>query len=297
MKHLHQTTKKSMHTTFLLSSFFFLSFAPVYAAVVQVETPFDSLHVGDVFTVQVLVDTEGQTLNAFETILEYPDDVLEFVSSNSSNSVVTLWVKNPTVHEDGTVELGGITPGGVAQEDAFVLELTFKAVKEGQGIIGTRDTQLLLHDGLGTPASVSVQNLHVSVVPGESHVNVQTVDDEEPEVFTPRIERDADVYNGDYFLLFTTTDKGSGIDHFEVKEGLFGWYTEAQSPYLLRHQALDKTISVKAIDAKGNERIAILYPQHKQVWYQNKNVIAGILISCVLILLLFFLSYKKRRPS
>lgn len=272
-----------------------ISTTPVYGAVMQVDTEFNSLHVGDVFTVQASIDTQTQTLNAVETTFEFPRDILEFVSSDTSHSVVTVWMRNTNYRDDaGTIDLAGITPGGFTSDHAPLLDLTFKVLKEGQGIIDTKDTQLLLHDGKGTPALVTAKNLHISVVAGASHINVQTVDDEQPEPFAPTIAHDADVYDGKNFVVFATTDKGSGIDHFEIKEGLFGRYVVATSPYLIQNQLLDRKISVKAIDHVGNERIEIIYPQG-EAHEQNKKIFAGILIPCVLILLLFFLSYKKRQ--
>jgi hypothetical protein len=98
-------------------------------------------------------------------------------------------------------------------------------------------------------------------------------------------------------MTFETEDKGSGLHHFEVKEGLFGSYIVATSPYKLKHQSRDVKVYVKAIDANGNQRIVIVYPQNKEAWYQNKNAIAGILIVCVLTLLMFLFYTRKRLPS
>lgn len=274
---------------------YFMFVIPVHGAVMQIDTDFNSLHVGDVFTVEASIDTQAQTLNAVETTFEFPHDLLEFVSSDAGSSVVTVWIRNAHYTDDAkTIDLAGITPGGFLSSHAPLLGLTFKVLKEGQGIISTKDTQLLLHDGKGTPAIVTTKNLHISVVRGTSHIQVQTIDNELPEVFVPIITHDTDVYDGKNFLVFTTSDKGSGIDHFEVKEGFFGRYRVATSPYLLQNQSLDKKISVKAIDHNGNERIGVLYP-HDESLAQDKKIIAGILIACVLILLLFFLSSKKRR--
>jgi hypothetical protein len=134
----------------------------------------------------------------------------------------------------------------------------------------------------------------VSIVEGESLLSVNTVDDEDPEAFVPTISSDPDVFNGAYFMTFATADKGSGLHHFEVKEGLFGSYAVATSPYKLTHQSRDVTLYVKAVDANGNQRIAVVYPQNTQPWYQNKNLITSILIVCVLTLFMFLLYTRKR---
>jgi hypothetical protein len=298
MKHLLITTKERLLATVLLSSFFFLIFTlPAYAGVVRVLTDVSKLHVGDVFTVAVVVDTESESLNAVETTVVFPADLFEFVSSNSGNSVITVWLRDTSENSEGSIIFSGITPGGFTQDDARIIELTFKVLKEGQGIIETKNTELLLHDGLGTPAAVKTENVHVSIVEGESLLSVNTVDDEDPEDFTPTITSDPDVFNGEHFMTFATKDKGSGVHHFEVKEGLFGRYAVAKSPYRLLHQSQDVKIYVKAIDNNNNERTVIVYPQNKEPWHQNKNVIAGILIVCVLTPLTFLLFTRKRLRS
>jgi hypothetical protein len=268
---------------------------PVYGAVLKIESDFSTVHVGDLLTVKVSIDTQKQTLNAIETDLVFPSDLLDFVSSEVGEGVVTVWLRTPQEVTDGRVSFSGITPGGFMQDDAQVVTLTFKVVAEGQGVIETKNTQLLLHDGLGTEALVRPQNVHIAVVEGVSTIQKKLYyDDELPEFFTPTIERDVDVFSGALFLVFSTLDKNSGLSHFEVKEGLFGTYKTAESPYRIIHQNLSRKIFVKAIDTNQNERIAIVYPQRTLAWHQNIFIITSILIVCVLTLVLVGGYYRRK---
>lgn len=71
-------------------------------------------------------------------------------------------------------------------------------------------------------------------------------------------------YQGRLFAVFSTVDKQTGVDHYEVaevptadlglSEGEWKW-TRAVSPYLIKDQNLDGVIKVWAIDKAGNERI------------------------------------------
>ncbi|MBP9836645.1 MAG: hypothetical protein KBC78_02305 [Candidatus Pacebacteria bacterium] len=284
-----------MRYIFLLP-FIFLSYGvftmPAVAAVIKVESDFSALHVGDVFTVDVVIDTEKQTLNAIETDIIFPSNLLEYVLSDDGDSVISLWIKKPNFHDSNVITLSGITPGGFNQKDTKIMSLTFKVLHEGQGNIENTNTKLLLHDGLGTEASTKQQNLHLSIVEGDSNISVNTVDEEIPERFNPEIIQDEDVFEGKYALIFSTKDKGSGMDHYEVKEGWFGKYQNAESPYELKHQLLDKKIFVKAIDLTGNERIEILYPQNWKPWYEQTGVIVSILILCVLTLFIFWRFFR-----
>lgn len=264
------------------SSFFTTS---VSASVLKIETDFNVLHVGDVFVVEVVADTEMRTINAIETTIMFPAELLSYVSSDEGDSVVNLWIQKPKLNGSDRVSFSGITPGGFTQKKAPILALTFKVIKEGQANIEILDSTLLLNDGLGTADSVREENVHISVLAGDSKVVVNTVDEEIPEHFNPEIIQDPDVYSGKYALIFATADKGSGLDHFEVKEGWFGSYRVSESPYEVMHQALDRKIFIKAIDRMGNVRIEIINPQNAKPWYKHREIIATILLTCVLVLL------------
>ena len=62
-----------------------------------------------------------------------------------------------------------------------------------------------------------------------------------------------------HFLIFSTTDKQTGIDCYEIKEGEKDWKKE-KSPYLLEDQTLRSIIKVRAVDKAGNERIIWIKP-------------------------------------
>lgn len=284
-----------MRYIFLLP-FIFLGYGihimPAFAATIKVESDFNTLHVGDIFTANVVVDTERQVLNAIETDIVFPSNLLEYMSSDDGDSIINLWMQKPNLHDSNVITLSGITPGGFIQQDAKLLTLKFKVLHEGQGNIEYDNTKLLLHDGLGTEATIKQQNLHLSIVEGSSNIVVNTVDEEMPEHFNPEIIKDEDVFAGKNVLIFSTKDKGSGLDHYEIKEGLFGEYEIAESPYELRYQSLDKKIFVKAIDLTGNERIEILYPQNWKPWYEQTGVIVSILILCVLTLVIFWRYFR-----
>ena len=87
-----------------------------------------------------------------------------------------------------------------------------------------------------------------------------------PEEFTLEISQEPTVFEGKYFLSFATTDKTSGIDHYEVREGKGDWKI-AESSYLLEDQSLKSIIRVKAVDGAGNERIAEYLPSRKPFPY------------------------------
>lgn len=273
-------------TIFIFCGFGFLA-APASAAIWKVESDFRTLRVGDVFTVDVVLNTELQTINAIETKVVFPYDLLQYIESSEGASVVSLWVEKPVKIGDGVIYLSGIIPGGFMQKEARIASLTFKVIKDGQANISIDSPSALLNDGLGTESDITVQNLHISIIDGVSTMSLYISDDELPESFVPEIINDPDIFGGDSVLIFATNDKGSGLDRFEIKEGVFGRYHQADSPYQIFDQSLGTKILIKAIDKNGNERIEIFYPQNWQPWYKHSEIIVTILLLCVLTLLIF----------
>jgi hypothetical protein len=123
------------------------------------------------------------------------------------------------------------------------------------------------------------------------------IDTTVPEEFNPEIAE----IEGKKYLVFLTTDKTSGVDHYEIatlnQVGIFlnakpklEWKT-GKSPYLLGDQNLSK-IFVKAIDKAGNEQISEITLPSKPFPYWIIPVIVICLVIIVWIIKKYFV--KKR---
>ena len=138
----------------------------------------------------------------------------------------------------------------------------------------------LLNDGTGTETNTTISNLQFVISgqgPASQPAVVETKDIDIPESFEPMVASDPAIFDGKYFLVFVTQDKGSGIDHYEVREGREP-FVVAESPYLLQDQNLHKKIAVKAVDRSGNERLITLPPQKPLPWYENYIILAILII-------------------
>ncbi len=113
------------------------------------------------------------------------------------------------------------------------------------------------------------------------------VDVAPPEPFDLKIGQDPSVFEGKYFLSFATTDKTSGIDYYEIKEGERD-FKKVSIPYLLEDQTLQSKITVKAVDKAGNEQIAEIIPPKKPIPY-SYLIIIFILIIVGAIAILFII--------
>lgn len=290
-KYINRFIKTS--SAFLLSLALFVA-VPVFAAEIFLDAKNQSFAQGEEFLAQVFLNTEKESVNAIEGKVIFPVDLLEIREIRDGNSIINFWIDpvrscaSNGAEKPDSICFSGITPGGLSGPKELLFSIVFRAKKEGNGAIQTDGLMVLRNDGKGTPANVKVFPLQFSISQKSSSTSpaFESIKDTElPEDFNPTIESDPNIFDGKYFLVFATQDKGSGIDHYEVREGEWGWFKVAESPYLLKHQSLDKKIFVKTIDKVGNERITVLNAQHQVPWYRQYAVL-GILLVIVIALFL-----------
>jgi len=284
------------------------------AAELFFEPQTQEIKVGENFQVDLYLDAQDEEINAVEGRVVFPTDLLTLKQVLDGSSIISLWVQKPALDAQSQISYSGIIPGGFkgvlspyykGYKPGKVLSLILKAKNIGEGSITLKDVKILLNDGLGTSAKVSIVPFQFKI--SQEAPSVQGIfpisDPDSPEPFQPIITKDPNVFNGKWFLVFTTQDKGSGIDYYAIYESrqkkettrvkATDW-VEASSPFLLKDQALRSFIYVKAVDKAGNERIAELSPKNPFRWYEN-ILLWGIIILTINLLWLIAKKVRKQR--
>lgn len=252
--------------------------------------------VGQEVRVQVVLSTDASEVNAIEGSVVLPPS-LSLVRIEDGNSLVTLWLKRPTA-EGQAIPFSGVTPGGYAGQNGRVFAFVVKVVREGNSALTFSNVQLLKNDGEGTVIGTDGVPLSLSVRGKAEDVSPVLVDDVRPETFVPTIGKDESLFDGSWFVAFTTQDKGVGIDHYTVQEsksriGL--WFSQkvnADSPYILKDQSGKSFVRVTAYDKEGNTRSATAVPAVPAPWYvRGENIFA--LLLCVALILIGAFFYRK----
>jgi len=276
--------------------------SPVQAAELFFEPSNKELGISQEFQIDLMIDPKGKEINAVAGSIILPLDLLEVVEIRDGSSILTLWVEKPVLR-DGKISFVGIVPGGFigilgpyeGAKPGKILGIVLKAKNPGQGEVIMENVQVLQHDGLGTPAQFKISNFEflISKQIPITQIPIIETDITPPEPFTPEIAQHPELFEGKYFLAFSTMDKNSGISHYEVKEtkrGVFGieylvfrkWH-RAESPYLLKDQGLRSYIYVKAVDRAGNERIEVVEPRYPMKWYESWMIWVIIIIATAFI--------------
>ena len=223
---------------------------------------------GDTFVAMVRVDNQGECINAAHIEITYPTDRLRAVDFGRGGSVFSLWVEEPKIDTDKSiVTFSGGIPGGYCGkiqgdpgESNVLGKIVFTVLKTEAADAQIRiapASVVYLNDGLGTQAKVATRVSDItlvatSVAPQNPWITEVGSDIIPPDAFTVEVQSTEGVFGGEYYIVFSTVDKQSGVDHFEIFEK--GVWKRVTSPYKLSDQSL-RGIRVKAIDKAGNERL------------------------------------------
>jgi hypothetical protein len=242
--------------------------------------------------VDVFINTQGQAINAFEGKITFDGNLLEVQKIQDGASVVNFWITKPH-YSNGEIIFSGITPGGYSSEAGLLFSAVVTARKSDSLMVSAKDLKFLKNDGLGTQDTVTV--MPFTLVSAEIKEAPQMKDATLPENFKPLLSKDETVLDGKWFLAFSTQDKDSGMDHYEVKEGW--WWAVSESPYVLKDQSLQSRVLIKAIDRAGNERIVSVDLPNHRYWYQSILiwVIMIILAGLFLAITVLSITWLKKR--
>ena len=131
-----------------------------HAATLSLIPSNSNVSVGNIITLNVMVNTEGVAINTSDAVIQCPTDILQVLSVSKSNSIFSLWVLDPQFsNTDGQVSFnGGITNPGFTGTNGNLISITFRAKKAGTASVLISDSSVRANDGLGTDVLTSKKN-------------------------------------------------------------------------------------------------------------------------------------------
>lgn len=303
-----------------------------HAAGLYLEPSTATLERGQTVIVSVRLNVDqarGECVNAIDGILEY-GGAIEPIDTSVGNSIFPFWVESPVINRskqeitfaggipngycgrvDGDPQLSNRivdivfrVPGGVVdnEETAFIRLNEGSTVYLNDGAGGIANTELF-----GADFVVATSTFNTDNDPWLARIDADT---QPPAEFSITLNRDPSLFSNKYHIIFNTTDKQSGLSHYEVLEepidrlSTFGFgamtapWERARSPFVLQDQTLNSIIRVKAIDKAGNEYIASLLPDESLRSYSwrwiNIVLIATSIIGSVVSAALVIGYYRRR---
>lgn len=247
--------------------------------------------------INLLINTQDKEINTISGTLTFSSKNIAVKDVSDASSLVNIWIEKPTLSEN-KIHFAGIIPGGYNGAHGQIIKIYTDALEGGEANFYFEEAIALLNDGLGTESKIEKNPLKIKSSGLILSATSSKTTNIPPETFSPMIISDPNIYSGKNILIFSTTDKGSGIDHYEVLEtGIddIGVWKNAESPYLLEDQKLKNDIYIRAV-SKDKSFIVVKIPA--------KNISDGVLggqhmlfpvITILLLLIAGIAVYRKIR--
>lgn len=121
---------------------------------------------GDRFSLQVMVDAT-KPVNAVDVAIALPEDLVEVISLDTGESVITIWTEEPS-YDNGIVYLRGGTfrKGFVGTHQIVTIEL--EAKRTGVATVALDDMELYAGDGSGEEVAIATEEVSTQVTIGNA---------------------------------------------------------------------------------------------------------------------------------
>lgn len=175
-----------------------------------------SFSIGDTISIDVMVESPNLAINVVGATLYIPNDQMEIVSVSNEDSIITLWVEEPSFSNKFNIVKfsGGTTREGGFRGSGKVATIVVRATRAGRAEIQFVDATVFAHDGKGTP-----------VLDMASHARYMIRDIQPP---SPDLNGDGSIDFSDVGILFSrfglsydvrydlNQDGGIGVSDFSV---------------------------------------------------------------------------------
>ena len=161
MKKQYTIFISSIVTTIAL--FIFPTFAQ--GATLYFSTP-ESVSVGDVFSIDVHINSLDKGFNASEGTILFPKDILEIISIDTapSSTIFNFWLTLPSFsNEKGIVSYSGGTTNGILGPSTQILTIRAKAKGIGSALITATDASINASDGSGTNILEKIDAKYITI--------------------------------------------------------------------------------------------------------------------------------------
>lgn len=272
--------KTTQHNFFLAFSIFGFVFGFLFfgvnqaSAKVTIEARPATLYASVPFQIPIVISAT-ESVNALEGEIIIPAGV-KVSGLSDGGSVVSFWIEKPEL-KNNRIRFSGIIPGGVKGSNLILFTIRGVAEETRNFSFRAENLTALANDGKGGSVPITYTEKTFQVLPLGPNTQIPLVEKDitPPSTFFIQIGRDESLYEGKSFAVFETTDKESGISHYELahsfwplerSEKKLSWQ-KTENPLILSENFWPKYIYIRAVDFEGNTKVAILSPQKSDFKY------------------------------
>ena len=293
----------------------------VTASSIVIESPDKALSNRQPIVVQVFLDQENNTLSGVSGNFSFPADLFSIESISVENSIVSLWVKQPSVSLEKYLDnrthitFEGIFPGGyngvrspyysgVKPGRIFYITLVPKNKGNGIFIVDNIEFHAFDQEASRLPSASIFKTIIVPDLLGDA----PSISTAERGVYSKTLEafitRDPLINNNAWYLVVNDREQKSAISDISVAEDDtyngelvpdLTW-KHASTPYVLFYQNRSKYVHVKVLYADHTYSLVTLLPVENS---ESIVITSRILVSVVVLLslLYFYVHYLYLVPK
>lgn len=225
----------------LLFSIFLIQPAAAQSGSLLFSPASGSFKAGEIFSVELNLDTAEEFINAAEVKIYFPEENLEVLGIKKEGSVFSLWPEEPLfLNESGEISFIGGLPHPGFNGIGRIITIEFKAKRAGEAVLSLEELKVLAHDGQGTKILVFINSPKYFIyqpkeISGKSDVNAL------PVIFSSTHPKQEEWYSNNNLHFEWDLDENT--------EGVS--FVLDQNP-----ETLPDTVSQGLIDSKNYEGIA-----------------------------------------
>jgi hypothetical protein len=241
--------------------------------------------------VEAYFNPEAKKINVVEGVISFQGAAVNDLSVGveTGGSVLTMWPTPPNyLANDKVIRFVGGVPQGFDKE-GLLFRMRLTSTSSSSVSVLWSGGMSYLNDGQGTKENISARSVTVNLDSKDSDAAVAPLVDNTPPTFVSvETGRDANTYDGKYFISINATDDSSGVKKYEIKEGK-NVTDITDGVYVLKNQDRKTPVTVTAYDQAGNSK-TIEIPAR---FNPTKNATIIILIIIIIFSVGFFYAYKK----
>lgn len=143
---------------------FLITPAFVYAASIYLAPASGNYEVGEQFSINVFVSSDGKEMNAVEATISSPGGNLQIVSVSQAGSIIDFWAQEPQINGNSSVYFEGVMLGmGYSGSAGKLATLVVRARSQGDTTLAISSGSVLANDGQGTNLPTTLGTAHFKI--------------------------------------------------------------------------------------------------------------------------------------
>lgn len=293
----------------------------LYAATLSIIAPSKVLANRDPVVIQIMLDAKTDTISGISGDFSYDTDLFGISNISIEDSVVSLWVKQPTVSNeiylDGRTHITfeGIFPGGYSgvrspyydgERSGRVMIVTLIPKNKGVGTFMVDTIQLNAYNREATPLATEsvIQSVVVPNLVPLSNVVRKVSTEVQSSTLVAFITHDPLVNNDAWYLVVQENGGKSAVETMYVAE-TDDWsallvdesqWKIARNEYILLYQNRTKYVHLKVVYANGTYALTTLPPvENSKGFPLASRILLGVALA--LLGLYFYVIRFSNHPS